>query len=366
MTVAALFQPMQLGSLTLPNRIVMAPMTRNRVTVDGVPTDLVATYYAQRASAGLIIAEATQICPEAQGYGLTPGIHEPAQIAGWQRVTEAVHRAGGRIFLQLWHTGRVSNVRVQPHGKAPVAPSAIRAEARTWIDGAFRPTSPPRVLDGAEIAAIVGAFADAAENAVEAGFDGVELHGANGYLIDQFLRDGSNRRTDSYGGSVANRVRFLCEVVEAACGRIGPQKVGVRLSPVTPANGAFDSNPVPLFFHAVERLNAFAPAYLHIIEGATRGSRQYGPAFDWGALRRSFEGAYIANNDYTAALAAARIAAGEADLVAFGRPFIATPDLVERIRGGHAAAQPDETTFYGGDHRGYTDYPRLTCEGAAS
>lgn len=357
MDASTLFRPIGIGRLTLPNRIVMAPMTRNRVGSNGVPTNPVAEYYAQRASAGLIIAEATQICAEAQGYGLTPGVHEPAQIAGWRRVTEAVHRRGGRIFLQIWHTGRVSNVLVQPDARAPVAPSAIRAEAKTWIDGAFRPTSEPRELDVSKIAEIVRTFADAAEKAIDAGFDGIELHGANGYLIDQFLRDGSNQRTDRYGGSIENRTRFLLEVVEASCSRIGADRVGIRLSPVTPANDAFDSDPVALFFHAVERLNAFALAYLHIVEGATRGPRLYGPPLDWAQLRRAFKGVYMANNGYTASLAATRIAEKDADLVSFGRPFIANPDLVERIRHGHVIAQPDEATFYGGDSRGYTDYP---------
>lgn len=358
MDAAVLFTPLTLGRLTLPNRIVMAPLTRSRAREDGVPGALAADYYAQRASAGLIIAEATQISAEARGYSLTPGVHEPDQVAGWRQVTDAVHYGGGRIFLQMWHTGRVSNVLVQPGGKAPVAPSAIRAEARTWVDGSFRPTSEPSALEAADIAAIVRTFADAAEKAVDAGFDGVELHGANGYLIDQFLRDGSNRRTDGYGGSIDNRIRFLAEVVEAAAARIGSDRVGVRLSPVTPASGAFDSDPVPLFFRAVERLNDYAPVYLHVIEGATRGPRSYGPAIDWAELRRTFRGVYIANNGYDGALAASRIAEGAADLVSFGRPYIANPDLVERLREGTALAIPDEATFYGGDGRGYTDYPR--------
>lgn len=353
----ALFEPLALGSLRLPNRLVMAPLTRNRVGEDGVPTPMVADYYAQRATAGLIIAEATQICPEGQGYGLTPGIHTPEQIAGWRKVTDAVHQRGGRIFLQLWHVGRVSNTLIQPGGKAPVAPSAIRAEARTWIAGEFLPTSQPVALDIDAIPAIVEAHAQGARNALAAGFDGVELHGANGYLIDQFLRDGSNQRTDAYGGSITNRVRFMCEVVDAVTRAVGSGKVGIRLSPVTPSNGAFDSDPVPLFYHAVESLNPFNLAYLHVIEGETRGDRNYNGAVDYAKLRRSFRGAYMANNGYTRELAAERISAGYADLVSFGRSFLANPDLVERFRQGLDLNLPENATFYGGDRRGYTDYP---------
>ncbi|MHA6691347.1 alkene reductase [Devosia sp. A449] len=353
----ALFEPFALGSLTLPNRLVMAPLTRNRVGEDGVPNAMLVDYYAQRATAGLIIAEATQVCPEGQGYGLTPGIHTQEQIAGWRQVTDAVHQRGGRIFLQLWHVGRVSNVLIQPGGKAPIAPSAIRAQARTWIAGEFLPTSEPVALDIEEIPGIVEAHVQGARNAMTAGFDGVELHGANGYLIDQFLRDGSNQRTDAYGGSIANRVRFMCEVVDAVSRAVGADKVGIRLSPVTPSNGAFDSDPVPLFYHAVESLNPFNLAYLHVIEGETRGARDYNTDVDYARLRRSFRGTYMANNGYTQSLAAERIAAGHTDLVAFGRSFLANPDLVERFRLRLELNTPDNASFYGGDRRGYTDYP---------
>lgn len=354
-----LFQPYALGSLTLPNRLVMAPLTRNRVGEDGVPNELVAQYYAQRASAGLIIAEATQISAEAQGYGLTPGIHTAEQIAGWRRVTDAVHARGGRIFLQLWHVGRVSNILIQPGGRAPVAPSAIRAEAKTWIAGSFLPTSEPRALSIDEIPSVVEDFSQAARNAVLAGFDGVELHGANGYLIDQFLRDGSNRRDDVYGGPISNRVRFMCEVVDAVCRAIGPDRVGIRLSPVTPSNGAYDSDPVLLFFYAISVLNTFGIAYLHVIEGETRGDRDYYGAVDYGAIRRAFKGTYIGNNGYTAELASKRLSSGDTDLVAFGRSFLANPDLVDRLRNGLNLNPPHQATFYGGDHRGYTDYPAM-------
>lgn len=355
----ALFQPFTLGRLVLPNRIVMPPLTRNRVGPGNVPTESMARYYAQRASAGLIIAEATQISPEGQGYGLTPGIHSEDQVAGWRRVTEAVHGRGGRIFLQLWHVGRVSNVLLQPGGKAPVAPSAIRAKAKTWVEGEFRDTSEPRALAREEIAGIVASYRQAAANAIRAGFDGVELHGANGYLIDQFLRDGSNHRTDDYGGSIDNRTRFLYEVAAGVAAEIGADRMGVRLSPVTPANGAFDSDPIPLFFRAVERLNEVRPAFLHVIEGETRGARDYGPPLDYLELRRSFDGAYMANNGYDFAMASEAVAGGKADLVAFGRSFIANPDLVERFARNEGLNAPDVETFYGGGDKGYIDYPAL-------
>lgn len=360
MTTDPLFTPLMLGDLTLPNRILMAPLTRCRVGEDGVPGELVARYYAQRAGAGLIIAEATNISAQAKGYGLTPGVHTDAQMAGWRRVTDAVHAAGGRIFLQIWHTGRVSNVLVQPEGRAPVAPSAVQAEARTWVEGEFRPCSTPVALQIDDIQLVVEDFAQAAANAIAAGFDGVELHGANGYLIDQFLRDGSNRREDEYGGSIENRSRFLREVVAATIARIGADRTGVRLSPMSPANGAADSDPVPLFYHVADCLADLKPAYLHVIEGATRGPRDHGAAMDWAALRRRFGGVYIGNNGYDPALAAARVATGAVDLVSFGRSFIANPDLPARIRADHPLAEPDASTFYGGDAQGYTDYPTHT------
>ena len=358
-----LFQPGRLGALTLPNRIVMAPLTRSRTGSAGIPGPMNATYYGQRASAGLIIAEATQISPQGQGYAYTPGVHDEAQVEGWKLVTDAVHRNGGRIVLQLWHVGRISHESLQPGGALPVAPSALRPEGQAFTEAGFQPHPTPRALETDEIAGIVEDYRKAAANAKRAGFDGVEIHAANGYLIDQFLRDKTNRRTDRYGGSIENRTRFLLEVAEAVTGVWGGDRVGVRISPVSPANDIADSDPQALFNHAVAALDRFGLAYLHVVEGATGGARD-NAAFDFEALRRAFRGAYIANNGFDKALAESTLAAGRADFIAFGRPFIANPDLVERLRTGAPLAEPDRTTFYGGDAHGYTDYPALTAKAA--
>ncbi|WP_456237072.1 alkene reductase [Belnapia mucosa] len=360
----SLFDPVRLGALSLPNRIVMAPLTRSRAGHAGVQGPLNATYYAQRAGAGLIIAEATQISRQGQGYAFTPGIHDENQVAGWHTVTEAVHRARGRIVLQLWHVGRISHPSLQPEGALPVGPSAIKPEGQAFTETGFQPFVIPRALETAEIAGIVEDYRQAAHRAQQAGFDGVEIHGANGYLIDQFLRDGTNQRTDAYGGSIENRIRFLLEVTRAVTEVWGGDRVGLRLSPVSPANDMRDSNPQALFDHAVAGLAPFGLAYLHVVEGATGGSRD-AQGFDFAALRRSFRGPYLANNGYDQALAEAAIREGRADAVAFGRPFIANPDLVERFRTGAPLAEPDKTTFYGGDARGYTDYPALAQSAAA-
>jgi N-ethylmaleimide reductase len=365
--VAPLFEPFRLGSLTLPNRIVMAPLTRSRAQKKTLaPTAMNAEYYAQRASAGLIIAEATQISAQAQGYAWTPGVYTDEQVAGWKLVTDAVHAKGGRIVLQLWHVGRISHRDLQPGGAQPVAPSAVRAEGQAFTETGFKPLETPRALELDEIPAIAAQFGAAAANAKAAGFDGVEIHGANGYLIDQFLRDKTNRRTDAYGGSIENRARFLLESVEAAAAAVGPERVGVRLSPLSPFNDIADSDPEPLFVHAVERLSDLGIAYLHVIEGETQGDRAPAGGFDLGRLRSVFKGAYIGNNNYDPVLAAERIASGAIDLAAFGRPFIANPDLVERIRDGAPLAEPDPSTFYGGDEKGYTDYPTREAEAAAA
>lgn len=356
--VDILFQPIRVGELFLPNRIVMAPLTRNRASEGNVPTSLNATYYAQRASAGLIISEATQISPEGQGYIATPGIHSKAQIAGWKLVTDAVHAKGGHIVLQLWHVGRISHVSLQPGGIAPVAPSPIRAEAQTFVESGFVDVSTPRALGLDEMPRVVEDFRQAAANAMEAGFDGVEVHGANGYLLDQFLRDKSNHRTDAYGGSIENRTRLLFEVCEAIANEVGAGRTGVRLSPLTSFGDVADSHPQPLFNRAVERLASLKLAYIHVIEGETGGDRQPQP-FDYQEMRKPFSGAWIVNNGYERELAIETVASGKADLVAFGREFLANPDLPRRLHEDASLNQPNQKTFYGGGAEGYTDYPTM-------
>ncbi len=353
-----LFEPLKLGAITVPNRILMAPLTRNRAGKGLVPSELAAEYYGQRASAGLIITEATQVSVLAQGYLDTPGIYTPEQIAGWKKVTDEVHARGGHIVVQLWHVGRVSHDSLLPKGEKPVAPSAIRAEAKTYTANGFEDVSEPRALDIDEIPGIVDEFRTAARNAIAAGFDGVEVHGANGYLIDQFLRDGSNTRTDGYGGSIENRTRFLFEVVSAVADEIGADRTGVRLSPVTPASDAHDSEPQPLFERAVERLESLGLMYLHVIEGATGGPRD-NIAFDYHALRAKFSGPFIVNNGYNRKMAIDVVRDGDADAVAFGTMFLANPDLPRRIREDASMNAMDKDTLYGGGAKGYTDYPTL-------
>jgi N-ethylmaleimide reductase len=367
-THATLFNPVHAGDLHLANRIVMAPLTRNRAP-DAIPTPLMAEYYAQRASAGLLITEATAISQQGQGYADVPGLYGSEQIDGWKQVTKRVHAAGGKIVVQLWHVGRISHTSLQPNGGAPVAPSAIRAHTKTVLikDGVptFVDTSEPRALQAYELPDIVHTYAAAARNAVEtASFDGVEIHAANGYLIDQFLKSGSNIRRDDYGGSIENRARFLLEVVRAVTGAVGAGRVGIRLSPVTPANDAFDPDPQPLFDHVVRELAGFGLAYVHIIEGATGGERELPERpFDYTALRRAYraaggKGAWMVNNSLDKTLAEQAVREG-ADLVAFGRAFIANPDLVERLRHGAVLNEGDRNTYYGGGAKGYTDYPTL-------
>ncbi|CCE01739.1 alkene reductase [Bradyrhizobium sp. STM 3809] len=364
MSTSKLFEPTKLGPITLANRVVMAPLTRNRAVEGLAPGPLTATYYAQRASAGLLISEASQVSQQGQGYQDTPGIYSKAQIAGWRKVTDAVHAKGGRIFIQLWHVGRISHVSLQPGGGAPVAPSAIAAKTKTFVGGAFTDVSTPRALELAEIPGIVEAFKQAALNAIEAGFDGVEIHGANGYLLDQFAKDGANKRTDAYGGSIENRARLMIEVAKAVSGAVGADKTGIRLSPVTPANDITDSNPQALFDYIVDQLNALKLVYIHVIEGATGGPRDVAP-FDYASLRKRFHGTYIANNGYDLALANTQLDANAADLIAFGRPFIANPDLVERLKTGAPLNELDRATLYGGGEKGYTDYPTLGSAQAA-
>jgi len=354
-----LFQPVKLGAITLANRIVMAPLTRSRANKDDAPYGIHVEYYAQRASAGLIITEATQISQQGKGYAFTPGIHSEAQVAGWKQVTDAVHAKGGRIFMQLWHVGRISHPSLQPNGGLPVAPSAVKPEGKAFTEAGFVPFVEPRALETDEIPGIVQQYRTAAENARRAGFDGVEIHAANGYLLDQFLRDGTNKRTDAYGGSIENRARLLLEVTDAIAGIWGSDRVGIRLSPISPANDIVDSNPEPLFTYVVEQLNRFNLAYLHLVEGATGSTRDVPGGFDLQKLRGIFNGLYMANNliDRTAAIALRR--EGKADLIAFGRPFISNPDLVERLRLDAPLTKPDQATFYGGGVEGYTDYPFL-------
>jgi N-ethylmaleimide reductase len=360
-----LFEPYQLGPISLPNRLVMAPLTRNRAVPPGVvPSPLAVEYYGQRATAGLLITEASQVSQQGQGYQDTPGIYSKEQVAGWKKITDRVHDKGGRIFIQLWHVGRVSHTSLQPNGGVPVAPSAVRAKGKTFVGGTFTDISEPRALELAEIPGIIDSFKRAAANAREAGFDGVEIHGANGYLLDQFAKDGANKRTDAYGGGIENRARLMLEVAKAVAAEAGANRTGIRISPVTPANDISDSNPQPLFDHIVDGLSALKLVYLHVVEGATGGPRDNAP-FDYASLRKRFGGAYMANNGYDVELAAKVLAAGSADLIAFGKPFISNPDLVERLKTGAPLNEWDKATFYGGGAKGYTDYPALTAADAA-
>lgn len=357
----ALFQSYKLGGLLLKNRIVMAPLTRNRANHGtDVPNGLNAEYYAQRASAGLIISEATQISPTGKGYAWTPGMYSPAQVDGWRMVTNAVHARGGAIFAQLWHVGRISHPSLQPDGAAPVAPSAIiPAGLKTFIEsGTFADVGTPRALLLEEIPGIIADFKKAARNALDAGFDGVEIHGANGYLIQQFLCDQSNQRTDCYGGTIENRLRFALEITQAVADEIGAHRTGIRLSPTSPANGALDSAPNALYFPLIQALNQLNIAYIHVVEGATGGARDT-QGFDFHALRQAFNGAWMVNNGYNRNMATEAVSSGYADLVAFGRAFIANPDLVERFKQNAVLNQPDQATFYGGNEKGYIDYPPL-------
>jgi N-ethylmaleimide reductase len=357
-TAADLFTPVQVGPYRLENRIVMAPLTRNRAGAGNVPQAMHAEYYAQRASAGLVITEATQTSPQGVGYPGTPGIHSAEQVAAWRRVTDAVHAQGGRIFLQIWHVGRISHPSLQPDGALPVAPSAIRPDGDAFTASGPQPFVTPRALGIDEIPDIVRSFGTGAVNAMEAGFDGVEIHGANGYLLDQFLRDGSNRRTDAYGGPIENRARLLLESVDAAAARIGANRVGVRLSPVNSFNSITDSDPDATFGHVARKLSERGLAYLHVVENDFARATEK-RSYDRDALRATYRGTYIANGGYDRARASQAIATGAADLVSFGAPYIANPDLVERFALDAPLNAPDPATFYGGDEHGYIDYPFL-------
>ncbi|WP_425992167.1 alkene reductase [Afipia sp. DC4300-2b1] len=364
MSVSKLFDPYKLGAVTLSNRAVMAPLTRNRAVAGFVPNPLAIEYYGQRASAGLLITEASQVSQQGQGYQDTPGIYTKEQVAGWRKVTDHVHERGGHIYIQLWHVGRISHTSLQVNGGAPVAPSAIRANTKTFVGGSFADVSEPRALELGEIPGIIDSFKRASANALEAGFDGVEIHGANGYLLDQFAKDGSNKRTDAYGGPIENRARLMIEVAQAVAAEAGADRTGIRISPVTPANDVSDSSPQPLFDHIVDQLNALKLIYIHVIEGATGGPRDNAP-FDYDSLRKRFSGTYIANNGYNFKLATEVLDKNKADLIAFGKPFISNPDLVERLKLGAPLNDFDKATFYGGGAKGYTDYPVLGRQAAA-
>jgi N-ethylmaleimide reductase len=360
----SLFDPVRIGAISASNRIVMAPLTRNRADAGQVPSALAATYYAQRAAAGLIVSEATQVSAVGQGYLDTPGIFNADQVAGWRGVTDAVHARGGKIVCQLWHVGRISHVSLQPNGGAPVSSTARAANTKTSTAQGFEEVSAPRALTLEELPGIVAEYRHAARLALDAGFDGVEIHAANGYLLEQFLRDSINDRTDAYGGTRENRVRLPLEVVAAVVAEIGADRTGIRISPVTPANDAGqDSDARGLFEYFIERLAPLQLAFVHVVEGATGGPRDNVP-FDYEALRRRFkegnpQGAWIVNNSYTRSMAIDAVAHGRADLVAFGRPFISNPDLVERLRLDAPLAPMNPATLYGGGATGYTDYPTL-------
>ncbi|SDQ72029.1 MULTISPECIES: alkene reductase [unclassified Pseudomonas] len=360
-TSASLFTPFELGPLQLPNRIVMAPMTRSRSSQPGdVPNAMMAAYYAQRASAGLIISEATQISPQGKGYSFTPGIYSAGQVAGWRQVTDAVHGQGGRIFLQLWHVGRMSHASFHADGQ-PVAPSALRADAQVWVvgdDGVGRmvEVSAPRALSQADIQAVIEDYRLAARHAREAGFDGVEIHAGNGYLIDQFLRTTSNLRNDAYGGSRENRIRFLLEVAAAVADEIGAQRTGVRLAPYITARGMDCTDVIPTILQAAKALGAQGIAYLHLAEADWDDAPQIPEPFRH-ELRQVFAGAIIVAGRYDEDRAQALLEAGLVDLIAFGRPFVANPDLPARLANGWPMAQFDGSRLFGGDELGYSDYP---------
>jgi N-ethylmaleimide reductase len=357
MSLSTLFSPIKLGDIELKHRVVMAPLTRSRSAQPGdYPHELNVEYYAQRASAALIISEATQVSPQAKGYAFTPGIHSEQQIAGWKKITDAVHAKGSRIVLQLWHVGRISHSVIQQDGSLPVAPSAIAAEGQAFTEQGFLDFETPRALETEELASIVEQFRQGAINAKKAGFDGVEIHAANGYLLDQFLKDGTNQRDDIYGGSIENRARLSLEVTQAVTEVWGAGRVGIRISPTGTFNSMSDSNPQALFNYLAEQLSPLKLAYLHVVENFAGASSE---GFDFTQLRSRFAGAYMANGGYSANSAEQAIAEDNADVVSFGSPFIANPDLPERFKQDAELNELDQDTLYGGGAKGYTDYPFL-------
>jgi N-ethylmaleimide reductase len=368
--MTTLFSPLQLGDIQLPQRVIMAPLTRSRAGQPGnVPTKSNVEYYRQRASAGLIITEATQITQQGQGYAWTPGIHSQEQIEGWAKVADAVHKEGGRIFMQLWHVGRVSHPCFQPNGERQVAPSEMEVPGQTFIldadgNGLWADVPLPRALTTDEIHAITEDYVQAAKNALAAGMDGVEIHAGNGYLLDSFINSNSNFRTDNYGGTSANRARFLLEVVKAVSDAVGSGRVGVRMTPQGRFMGMGDETPNQTFGYIAEQLNQFSIAYLHLVEPRMINFEK-DESFDYGEediielMRSKFNGHLILAGGYDLALANKALANKRGDAVAFGRAFIANPDLPLRYREGHALNEPDYDRFYGGDEKGYTDYPAL-------
>lgn len=366
-----LFEAAQAGDIALANRVVMAPLTRNR-SPGAIPNNLNAAYYEQRATAGLIVSEGTPVSQQGQGYADVPGLYKKEAVEGWKKVTDGVHKAGGKIVAQIWHVGRISHTSLQPHGGQPVAPSPIKANTKTYIinddgTGGFAETSEPRELGLNEIPVVLEDYRTGARAAIEAGFDGVEIHAANGYLIDQFLKSGTNQRTDDYGGSIENRSRFLLEVVDTVAKEIGAGRTGIRLSPVTPANDIFESDPQPLFDYVARELGSRGLAFIHVIEGATGGPRDFKQGdkpFDYAALKAAYtnaggKGLWIANNGYDRETAIEATESGKADAIAFGKAFISNPDLVKRLKENAELNEPNQQTFYGGGAEGYTDYPAL-------
>ena len=357
--LAPLFAPLSVGDIDVPNRVFMAPLTRNRAQADGTPAEMAVEYYRQRAGAGLIISEATQISAMGKGYLDTPGIHEEAHVEAWKKITDAVHDAGGHIVLQLWHVGRISHSSLLPDGAAPLAPSAIKAEAMTFTANGFEPTSAPEAMTLDDIRRTIDDYANAAANAIKAGFDGVEIHGANGYLINQFIADGSNTREDDYGGSIENRLRFLREVTEAVTSTIPAGRTGIRLSPYGKVNDLKERDPQATFSAAIAELNRFDLAYLHFVE-------RFGPETSEGEmaalaqLAREWNGLFIPNGRFSAEEAANWIEGGKADAVSFGKPFISNPDLPARFAAGVGLNPWHDDTFYGGGAEGYTDYPAMS------
>lgn len=360
MAAKDLFEPFEHRGIRFANRIAFSPLTRARATSGGVPGPLQAEYYRQRASAGLLVTEAIAVSPEGRGGAWTPGLYTDEHVGGWRLTTEAVHAEGGIIFAQLWHAGRLSHSSFSADGAPPLGPVAIAAEGKAFVEAGFLPYEQPRAIETHEIPGIVEQYRRAAQNAVQAGFDGVEIHGAHGYLLDSFLRDAINDRTDSYGGSIENRARLLLEVTAAAVAVIGCNRVAVRISPNTRAGGMRDSDPAATYNYLVDRLNDLDIAWLDIIEGDNMVDRAPDGAFDTDMLVRHFDGAAMLNHGFTRELATAALQDDRADMIAFGRAFIANPDLVERLRTGAPLAEADRRAWYGGGAKGLIDYPRLS------